>query len=63
MAQAGLSDVTGTLKLVAVPRPSLKTQLGLTSWGHLQNLNTFDADAILEFIRIYRDAAPEPGAP
>jgi len=62
MSRAGVSAVTGTLKLVAVPRPSLTTQIALTSWGHLQLLEAFDSNAILEFIRAYRDEAPELGA-
>jgi hypothetical protein len=62
MGRAGLSPITGTLKLVAVPRPTLDKPIVLTSWGHLQELNGFDADAILTFIRAYRDEAPEPGA-
>ncbi len=62
MSKAGVSNITGTLKLVAVPRPSLSTQIALTSWGHLERLESFDNNAILEFIRAYRDEAPEPGA-
>ena len=62
MSRAGVSAITRTLKLVAVPRPSLSTQLALTSWGHLQRLDSFDANAILQFIKAYRDEAPEPGA-
>jgi hypothetical protein len=63
MAHAGLSDITSTLKLVAVPRPTLDTLLALTAWGRLQTLDAFDADTILAFIQAYRDQAPEPGAP
>jgi hypothetical protein len=62
MSKAGVSAITGTLKLVAVPRPSLTTELALTSWGHLERLDQFDSGAILEFIHAYRDEAPEPGA-
>jgi hypothetical protein len=63
MGRAGLSTITGTLKLVAVPRPTLDTRLALTSWGRLQTLDAFDRDAILTFIKANRDKAPEPGAP
>lgn len=62
MGSAGLSVITGTLKLVAVPRPTLDNPIVLTSWGHMQELDRFDRDAILTFIRAYRDEAPEPGA-
>lgn len=63
MGRAGLSVITGTLKLVAVPRPTLDTRLALTAWGRLQTLDGFDRDAIQTFIKAYRDKAPEPGAP
>jgi hypothetical protein len=62
MGRAGVSSITRTLKLEAVPRPSMDNLVTLTSWGHLQRLDTFDADAILTFIKAYRDNAPEPGA-
>ncbi|MCC6191161.1 MAG: DUF3105 domain-containing protein [Anaerolineales bacterium] len=62
MGRAGVSTVTGTLKLVAAPRTGMETHITLTSWGHLYRLKAFDAEAILEFIRAYRDEAPEPGA-
>jgi len=62
MGSAGLSAITGTLKLVAVPRPTLDKPIVLTSWGHMQELDAFDRNAILTFIRAYRDEAPEPGA-
>lgn len=63
MSRAGVSAITRTLKLVAVPRPALTKLIALTSWGQLLELDRFDADAILEFIDAYRDDAPEPGAP
>jgi hypothetical protein len=62
MGRAGVSAITGTLKLVAAPRPSMENVLTLTSWGHLYRLEAFDDGAILEFVRAYRDEAPEPGA-
>jgi hypothetical protein len=62
MSRAGVSTVTGTLKLVAAPRPAMQNVITLTSWGHLQRLEGFDSNAILTFIRAYRDEAPEPGA-
>ena len=64
MGRAGLSALTNTLKLVAVPRPTLSTQIVLTSWGHLERLDSFDANQILEFIKAYRNGpdTPEPGA-
>jgi hypothetical protein len=63
MSRAGVSLITGTSKLNAVPRPTMETTLALTAWGRLQRLDAFDADAILRFIRAFRDNAPENGAP
>jgi hypothetical protein len=62
MGRAGTSMVTGTPKVVAVPRPTMETQVALTSWGRLQRLDRFDANKILSFIRAFRDTAPENGA-
>jgi hypothetical protein len=62
MSRAGPSLVTGTPKVDAVPRPTMTTQLALTSWGRLLRLDRFDANKILSFIRAFRDTAPENGA-
>lgn len=62
MSRAGVSLITGTPKVNAVPRPTMPTQLALTSWGRLQRLDQFDREAILRFIRTFRDNAPEVGA-
>jgi hypothetical protein len=63
MSQAGLSQVTGTSKLVAVPRPTMTTLLALTSWGRIDRLDKFDQKEILDFIKAFRDHAPENSAP
>jgi hypothetical protein len=63
MSRAGLSVITGTSKMNAVPRPTLGTRLALTAWGRLQRLDEFDSAAILRFVRAFRDHAPENGAP
>ena len=62
MSRSGNSNITGTLKLVAVPRPSLDTRLALTSWGRLHTMDEFDRQTIQDFIRYFRDRAPEPNA-
>ena len=62
MSAAGVSLITGTLKLVAVPRPSMANEITLTSWGHIQRLDSWDRNAVLAFIKAYRDTAPENGA-
>lgn len=63
MARGGNSTRTGTPKLIAVPRPTLDTQLALTTWGRLDKFEVFDQNRILNFIRAFRDKAPEPNAP
>jgi hypothetical protein len=63
MARGGNSTRTGTPKLIAVPRPTLDTQLALTTWGRLDKFEAFDQNRILNFIRAFRDHAPEPNAP
>jgi len=50
-------------KLIAVPRPTLDTQIALTSWGRLYKLESFDEAKVVEFIKDFRNKAPEPDAP
>ena len=65
MGAAGASAVTGTLKLIAVPRAGQKTVVGLSAWGHIDTPATYSRQEILDFIRGYRDGvnAPEPSSP
>ena len=63
MQAAGNSTLTSTPKLIAVPRPTLDTQLALTTWGRLDKFDAFDQNRIVNFIRAFRDHAPEPNAP
>lgn len=63
IADAKVSAFTPTKKLVAVPRQNFGATIGLTSWGRLMKLDTFDAGAINAFIAEWRDKAPEPTAP
>jgi hypothetical protein len=62
MSRAGVSLITATSKVSAVPRPTMQTRITLTSWGRMQRLDAFDAAAILRFIKAFRDTAPENGA-
>ena len=55
--------ITGTKKLIAVPRPNMGTLIALTSWGRIDKLNSFEQPEIAEFINDFRNEAPEPGAP
>ena len=63
MASAGNSLITGTPKLVAVPRTEMETQVALTTWGRLDKFGAFDRQRILNFIKFFRDKAPENNAP
>jgi len=63
MDKAGNSPNTGTPKIIAVPRPGMSAQLALTTWGRLDKFNAFDEQRILNFIRDFRDKAPEPNIP
>jgi len=63
MARGGASSRTSTPKLIAVPRPTLDTQLALTTWGRLDKFEAFDQNRVLNFIRAFRYRAPEPNAP
>ena len=48
-------------KLIAFPRPSLSVPLVMTSWGYLQEFETFDADLAAQFVETNQPLAPEPG--
>ena len=37
----------------------MKSRIALTSWRHVQFLDEFNEDTIMEFIKAYRDRAPE----
>jgi hypothetical protein len=40
----------------------METRLALTSWGRLLRLDNFNAKEILDYIKAFRDTAPENGA-
>ncbi|MGH2522333.1 MAG: DUF3105 domain-containing protein [Anaerolineales bacterium] len=63
MQAAGTSPITGTPKLIATPRPTMDTQLALTSWGRLDKFDQFDRSRIVNFVKAFRDRAPEPSVP
>lgn len=57
-----MDDLGGT-KLIAYPWPSLDVPVVLTSWGRLQEFETFDPEAAKAFYRANLNRAPEPNAP
>ncbi|MEP7358026.1 MAG: DUF3105 domain-containing protein [Anaerolineales bacterium] len=62
LSRAGVSAISGTLKLIAVPRPSMPQVLALTAWGRIDKLTQYNASEIIDFIKAFRDTrAPEPG--
>jgi hypothetical protein len=63
MGGAGLSSVTGTLKIIGTPRPGMVQVIALSAWGRLDKLDTFKRQEILDFIHAFRDAGPEAGLP
>lgn len=49
-------------KVIAFPRPTLEKPLVMTSWGYIQEFDTFDADFAVRFIETNQPLAPEPNA-
>jgi len=56
-------DELGGTKLIAYPWNSIDIPLVMTSWGHLQRFETFDAEQAKAFYRANLNKAPEPNAP
>lgn len=50
-------------KVVAFPWSAQEAPLVLTSWGQIQTFDTFDEDAVNQFIQTNRNRSPEPNAP
>ena len=46
-------------QIVLSPYRGMKSRIALTSWRHVQFLDEFNEDTITEFIKAYRDRAPE----
>ena len=46
-------------QIVLSPYRGMKSRIALTSWRHVQFLDEFNEDTIMEFIKAYRDRAPE----
>lgn len=56
-------DELGGVKLIAYPWDSIDVPLVITSWGHLQRFETFDAEQAKAFYHANLNRAPEPNAP
>ncbi|MBI3953805.1 MAG: DUF3105 domain-containing protein [Chloroflexi bacterium] len=49
----------GSRHSVLVPYYDMKHRIALTAWGYIDELDTFDRDRVLAFIRAYIDRGPE----
>lgn len=56
-------DELGGVKMIAYPWNSIDAPLVMTSWGHLQRFETFNADQAKAFYRANLNRSPEPNAP
>jgi len=56
-------DELGGTKVIAYPWPSTDVPLVMTSWGHMQRFETFDAEQAKAFYRANLNRSPEPNAP
>jgi hypothetical protein len=55
-------DAKNNIKLIAFPWNSIDVPLVMTSWGHLQRFEQFDAGLARTFIESNLNRAPEPDA-
>ena len=66
MAGVGNDPTTNTIKLVAVPRPTMDNPITYASWGHLYSANTFIPEELVLYVQTYRsnqNYAPEWSLP
>jgi len=56
-------DELGGVKVIAYPWDSIDVPLVMTSWGHLQRFEEFDADQAKAFYHANLNRSPEPNAP
>ncbi|WP_075061770.1 DUF3105 domain-containing protein [Ornatilinea apprima] len=63
MSRAGVARETGTIKLVAAPRPGMPNLITYTSWGRLYRAEGFDANEFQLYVKQNRNRlTPEPHA-
>jgi len=53
----------GDFKVIAFPWTSIEEPVVITSWGRMLRFDEFDADIAEQYVRNFRNQAPEPGAP
>ncbi|MFW6195243.1 MAG: DUF3105 domain-containing protein [Chloroflexota bacterium] len=49
----------GASQFILAPYPDMDSRIAITSWRHLDKMEEFDEERILEFIDAYQDRAPE----
>lgn len=58
----GVMNDFDNYKVIGFPRNSIEYPISMTSWGRIQNFDSFDAEAASAFVRKNRNHAPEPNA-
>lgn len=56
-------DELGGVKMIAYPWSSIDVPVAMTSWGRIQEFETFDAEQAKAFYNANLNRAPEPNAP
>lgn len=60
---AEVMDEERNIKVIAFPWPSIDVPVVMTSWTRSLFFDKFDPDRARQFVRTYRNQAPEPNAP
>ena len=53
----------GNFKVIGFPWPTIEEPVVMTSWGRLLRFEEFDAGIAEQYVRNFRNQAPEPNAP
>ena len=56
-------DGENNFKVIGFPRASIEVPVVMTSWTRMLSFEAFDARLAKEFVRTFRNQAPEPQAP
>jgi len=53
----------GDFKVIGFPWPSIEEPVVMTSWGRMLRFEEFDPEVAEQYVRNFRNQAPEPNAP
>ncbi len=53
----------GDFKVIGFPWPTIEVPVVLTSWGRMLRFDEFDPAVAEQYVRNFRNQAPEPNAP